>query len=145
MARAMPQDIDAAVVAAIDQFAIDVKGYEVRAMKRSGRRSPSTSSTRSSPSTSTPAGSHRAKLTGAINAGEPDAARHFMGWLRPPEIRKRRTAEMTLFRTGDYAANGDAVPIWRTIARAGSLASCGQCRARTAAADRSCADPGGIA
>jgi lysozyme len=57
---------------------------------------------------------HRARLTAAINAGEPDAARHFMGWLRPPEIRKRRNAEMALFRTGDYAANGDAVPIWRT-------------------------------
>jgi lysozyme len=40
--------------------------------------------------------------------------RHFMGWLRPPEIRKRLIAEMALFWTGDYAANGDAVPIWRT-------------------------------
>lgn len=53
-------------------------------------------------------------MTAAINAGEPDTARHFMGWLRPPEIRKRRTAEMALFRTGDYAANGDAVPMCRT-------------------------------
>lgn len=59
-------------------------------------------------------GIHRAKLTQAINRRDPDAARHFMGWLRPPEIRKRRTAEMRLFQTGDYDANGDNIPIWRT-------------------------------
>lgn len=54
------------------------------------------------------------RLTAAINSGEPDAARHFMGWVRQPEIRKRPTAEMALFRSGDYAPNGAAVPIWRT-------------------------------
>jgi len=37
-----------------------------------------------------------------------------MGWLRLPEIRKRRTAEMNVFKIGDSAANGDTVPIWRT-------------------------------
>ena len=62
-------------------------------------------------------GIHRAKLTAAINAGDKDAARHFMGWLRPPEIRKRRTAEMNLFKTGDYDANGVMVPIWGTNGR----------------------------
>ncbi len=114
MPRAMPLDIDAAVIAAIDQFAIDVKGYVARV----------------NAAITVPLAQHqfdalvsfdfntggipRAKLTAAINAGDPDAARHFMGWLRPPEIRKRRTAEIELFRTGDYAANGDAVPIWRT-------------------------------
>ncbi len=56
----------------------------------------------------------RAKLTKAINGGNPDAARHFMGWLQPPEIRKRRTAEMRLFQNGDYDANGDQIPIWST-------------------------------
>lgn len=59
-------------------------------------------------------GIYRAKLTQAINAGDSNAARHFMGWLRPPEIRKRRTAEMRLFQTGDYDANGDQIPIWKT-------------------------------
>lgn len=58
-------------------------------------------------------GIERARLTQAINAGDPDAARHFMGWLRPPEIRERRTAEMNLFKTGDYDANGDAIPVWK--------------------------------
>lgn len=58
-------------------------------------------------------GIHRAKLTKAINAGDKSGA-GFMGWLKPPEIRKRRTAEMNLFKTGDYDANGNTVPIWGT-------------------------------
>jgi len=58
-------------------------------------------------------GIHRAKLTRAINAGDKSGA-GFMGWLKPPEIRKRRTAEMNLFQTGDYDANGNTVPIWGT-------------------------------
>jgi lysozyme len=58
-------------------------------------------------------GIYRAKLTAAINAGDKSGA-GFMGWLSPPEIRKRRTAEMNLFKTGDYDANGNTVPIWKT-------------------------------
>ena len=42
------------------------------------------------------------------------AAQAFMGWLRPPELRKRRTAEMNLFITGDYDGNGDDIPVWKT-------------------------------
>lgn len=38
----------------------------------------------------------------------------FMGWLKPPELRKRRLAEQRLFRTGDYDHNGTDVPIWGT-------------------------------
>jgi lysozyme len=114
MHRAMPQDVDAAVMAAIDQFAIDVKGYVARV--NAAIRVPLAQHQFDALVSFdfNTGGIHRAKLTVAINAGEPDAARHFMGWLRPPEIRKRRTAEMALFRTGDYAANGDAVPVWRT-------------------------------
>ena len=117
MHRAMPQDVDAAVMAAIDQFAIDVKGYVARvndAIRVALVQHQFDALVSFDFNTG---GIHRAKLTAAINAGDPDAARHFMGWLRPPEIRKRRTAEMALFRTGDYAANGDAVPIWRTDGR----------------------------
>jgi lysozyme len=114
MTRAMPQDIDAAVIIAIDQFAIDVKGYVARV--KDAIRVPLAQHQFDALVSFdfNTGGIHRAKLTAAINAGDPDAARHFMGWLRPPEIRKRRTAEMALFRTGDYAANGDAIPIWRT-------------------------------
>lgn len=61
-------------------------------------------------------GIYRAKLTKAINAGDKTGG-GFMGWLVPPEIRKRRTAEMRLFQTGDYDANGTKVPIWKTDSR----------------------------
>lgn len=60
-------------------------------------------------------GIHRAKLTEAINTGDVNASRHFMGWLRPPEIRKRREAEKLLFETGNYDANGDRIPIYDAI------------------------------
>ena len=46
-------------------------------------------------------GIHRAQLTKAINAGD-KSGKQFMGWLRPPEIKGRRTAEMRLFQTGQY-------------------------------------------
>jgi lysozyme len=114
MSRAMPQDVDAAVMAAIDQFAIDVMGYVARVNVAVHVPLAQHQFDALVSFDLNTGGIHRAKLTAAINAGEPDAARHFMGWLRPPEIRKRRTAEMALFRKGDYAANGDAVPIWRT-------------------------------
>lgn len=58
-------------------------------------------------------GIHRANLTKQINAGDMSGA-GFMGWLRPPEIKSRRTAEYRLFRTGDYDHNGDMIPIWKT-------------------------------
>jgi lysozyme len=57
----------------------------------------------------------RAKLTEAINAKAPDASRHFFGWLRPPELRKRREAEEALFRTGSYDANGDRIAVWDAL------------------------------
>jgi len=114
MHRTMPQDIDAAVMAAIEQFAVNVKGYVARVNAAIIMPVPQHQFDALVSFDFNTDAIHRAKLTAAINAGEPDAARHFMGWLRPPEIRKRRTAEMSLFRTGDYAANGDAVPIWRT-------------------------------
>jgi lysozyme len=48
-------------------------------------------------------GIHRAQLTKHLNAGNrPEAARAFMGWLKPPEIRSRRESEMRLFRDGSY-------------------------------------------
>ena len=53
-------------------------------------------------------GIFRAILTKDLNAGDyVKAARGFMGWVQPPEIRKRRTSEMSLFRTGLYG-NGTA-------------------------------------
>lgn len=48
-------------------------------------------------------GIYRANLTDHLNRGDRDAAaRAFMGWLRPPEIKGRRKAEMRLFSHGEY-------------------------------------------
>ena len=58
-------------------------------------------------------GIFKAKLTRQINEGVPEASKHFFGWLRPPELRKRRTAEKNLYDSGDYDANGTAIPIWK--------------------------------
>ena len=53
-------------------------------------------------------GIYRAKLTKSLNSGNKvGAAKGFMGWLKPPEIKKRRTAEMNLFKSGRYG-NGHA-------------------------------------
>ena len=114
MNRAMPRDVDAAVMAAIGQFAIDVKGYVARVNEAIRVPLAQHQFDALVSFDLNTGGIHRARLTAAINMGDPDAARHFMGWLRPPEIRKRRTAEIALFRTGDYAGNGDAIPVWRT-------------------------------
>lgn len=47
-------------------------------------------------------GIFRAKLTKALNAGDrAGAAKGFMGWLQPPEIRGRRESEQRQFMTGD--------------------------------------------
>lgn len=117
MPRAMPTKgpaLDKAVVRAVELFAEDVVKYEARvnaAIKVPLKQHEFDALVSFDFNTG---GIHRAKLTRAINAGDPNAARHFMGWLRPPEIRKRRTAEMRLFQTGNYDANGDSIPIWKT-------------------------------
>lgn len=61
-------------------------------------------------------GIYSANLTRELNAGDIDgAARGFMGWLKPKEIIGRRTAEMNLFMTGDYEANGSRIPIYDAL------------------------------
>lgn len=58
-------------------------------------------------------GIFKAQLTKQINSGD-FSGKGFMGWLKPPEIRGRREAEMRLFLTGDYDANGTKIPVWGT-------------------------------
>jgi lysozyme len=114
MNRAMPQNVDAAVMRAIEQFKIDVVRYAKRvndAIKVPLKQHEFDAMVSFDFNTG---GIYRAQLTKAINAGDPNAARHFMGWLKPPEIKGRRTAEMNLFQTGAYDANGDSIPVWRT-------------------------------
>lgn len=59
-------------------------------------------------------GIYKAKLTQAINRGD-FSGDGFMGWLKPREIIGRRTAEQALFRTGDYSANGDLIPVYDVL------------------------------
>ena len=59
-------------------------------------------------------GIFKARLTEQINAGN-RSGDGFMGWLKPKEIIKRRKAEQALFRTGNYAANGDDIPIYDAL------------------------------
>jgi lysozyme len=114
MSLAMPTDIERAIDHALEVFRTDVASYEARvnaAIKVPLSQFEFDALVSFDFNTG---GIHRAKLSKRINAGDPDAAGSFMGWLRPPEIRKRRTAEMDLFVTGDYDANGDKIPIWKT-------------------------------
>jgi lysozyme len=79
-------------------------------------------------------GIYKAKLTESLNRGKyKEAAEGFMGWTRPKEIITRRTAEMRLFQTGDYTANGSMIAVydalgdgkirWRARINSGQLAT----------------------
>lgn len=111
MPRGMPKNMDAALTEVLRVFRDDLAKYERRV--RSAISVPLTQyqfDALVSFDFNT-GGIHRAQLTRAINAGEPDAARHFFGWIRPPELRGRRTDEHRLFTTGVYPEK--TVPIWR--------------------------------
>ena len=114
MSLAMPADIEGAIDHALALFRTDVAKYETRvnaAIKVPLSQFEFDALVSFDLNTG---GIYRAKLTKRINAGDPSAVDSFMGWLKPPEIRKRRTAEMELFRSGDYDANGDKIPVWKT-------------------------------
>lgn len=117
MNGAMPLNIEAAVTRAINIFREDLRKYEARVNDAITAPLEQHQFDALVSFDFNTGGIYRARLTKAINAGDRNAARHFMGWLRPPEIRKRRTAEMRLFQTGDYDANGDSIPVWRTNGR----------------------------
>lgn len=124
--RGMPDDIETAIDHAVEIFRDDVQKYE-RRVNRALRGVELTQyqfdalvswdfntggATWDHPDTGEPA-----QLIRQLRAGD-YSGNGFMGWLRPPEIRARREAEMNLFRTGDYDANGDRIPIWRVDANA---------------------------
>ena len=113
MARGMPDDIDTAIIGALRQFDRDLEDYERRvnrAIKVPLAQHQFDALVSFDFNTG---GIFKARLTRRINASDPGAADSFMGWLKPPEIRRRRTDEMHLFQTGDYRANGDAIKVWR--------------------------------
>jgi lysozyme len=113
MRRGMPDNVDDAIIGALEQFDRDLNTYERRvnvAIKAPLKQHQFDALVSFDFNTG---GIFKARLTQRINAGDPDAADSFMGWLKPPEIRGRRVDEMRLFQTGDYAANGDAIKVWR--------------------------------
>ncbi len=59
-------------------------------------------------------GIFKAQLTKSINGGDRSGG-GFMGWIKPKEIIKRRKAEQSLFRTGNYDANGDDIPVYDAL------------------------------
>jgi len=113
MARGMPADVDAAIVAALRQFDRDLGDYERRVSRAITVSIEQHQFDALVSFDFNTGGVFKARLTQRINAGDPDAADSFMGWLKPPEIRSRRVDEMCLFQTGDYSANGDAIKVWR--------------------------------
>jgi len=113
MPRGMPDLMDEAIIGALRQFDRDLDNYERRvnrAIKVPIAQHQFDALTSFDFNTG---GIFKARLTQRINAGDPDASDSFMGWLKPPEIRGRRSDEMHLFQTGDYSANGDRIKIWR--------------------------------
>ena len=117
MRKGMPADVDREVLRALELFDRDLDEYEARvndAIKVPLKQHQFDALVSFDFNTG---GIYRAKLTRAINRGDPDAWRHFMGWLRPKEIIKRRKAEMNLFRTGRYDANGDSIVVWKVDER----------------------------
>lgn len=58
-----------------------------------------------------------ASLTKSVRAGNKAmAARQFMNWTKPAEIKDRRRKEMLLFRDGTYSCNG-YVPVYKANSR----------------------------
>lgn len=112
MPRGMPDDLDEAILKYLRLFDADLDKYEQRvndAIKVPLKQYQFDALVSFDFNTG---GIFRAKLTQQINRGD-FSGDGFMGWLRPKEIIKRRTAEQNLFKTGRYDANGDRIAIWR--------------------------------
>lgn len=108
--RGMPEDLDGAMRRVLDLFRTDLLVYEA-AVQVVLRRPVTQHAFDALVSFHyNTGGIRRAKLTEHLNAGRLDeAARAFLGWLRPPEIRTRRLAEQSLFRAGVYGSGRIAV------------------------------------
>ena len=102
MRRGMPEDLQPGVDLAIKTFAKDIAKYErdvAHAIKKPLLQHEFDALVSFHYNTG---GIFRAKLTNRVNQGDPEAWRGFYGWLRPPEIRSRREAEVAMFRDGTY-------------------------------------------
>lgn len=113
MPMGMPANMDAAIGEALEVFRQDVGKYEKRVNDAIDVPLQQHEFDALVSFDFNTGGIFRAKLRHEINAGNANAADRFMGWTRPPEIRKRRMAEMSLFKSGNYDANGTTIPVWR--------------------------------
>jgi len=111
-----PDRVDEEILSALAQFDADLDQYEKRvrdAVKVTLKQHEFDALVSFDFNTG---GIMRAKLTKSLNAGDTKAAaRGFMGWLKPKEIIKRRTAEMNLFLSGNYDANGTDIPLYDAL------------------------------
>lgn len=124
MPRGMPTDLDGAISQAAAVFARDLQRYTAdvaRAVRVPLAQHELDALVSFHVNTG---GIARAELTKHLNAGRRDAAaRAFMGWLKPAEVRNRRIAEQRLFRDGVYptgripvwSVNGAGRVVWRAV------------------------------
>ena len=117
--RGMPSNLDEAILEYLRLFDQDLDKYEARVNKAITAPLKQHQFDALVSFDFNTGGILRAKLTQAINRGDMSGS-GFMGWLKPPAIIGRRTAEQRLFQTGNYDANGDAIAIWR-VDEAGRL------------------------
>lgn len=112
--RFSASEVEGALQQALDQFKRDLKAYSDRvnaAVKVPLKQHQFDALVSFDFNTG---GIFKARLTQAINRGDLRGD-GFMGWVRPKEIIKRRMAEQALFRTGNYAANGDMIPVYDAL------------------------------
>lgn len=123
MPRGMPANLDGAIDEALRVFREDVAKYEARVNKafpvpltqHQFDALVSWDFNTGGATWRAPKSGKPCKLVQEVNAGD-FSGNGFFGWLRPPEVKKRRTAEARLFQTGDYDANGDQIAIWNVDA-----------------------------
>ena len=119
MQRGMPTNLDAALRDVFDLFRRDVAKYEAgvnRAVKVPVTQAQFDALVSFHYNTGAIG---RASLVKRLNAGDvAGAATGFLAWMKPPEIKDRRTAEFALFAKGTYPTG--QVTVWQ-VSKAGKV------------------------
>jgi len=126
MARGMPKDLDDALADVFAQFRRDLPKYEA-GVNRAVKVPISQAQFDALVSFHYNTGAiGRASLVKKLNAGDyAGAATGFLAWMKPPEIKDRRTAEFALFAKGTYPSglvtvwqvDGNGCVIWKPAKR----------------------------
>ena len=119
MQRGMPTNLDAALRDVFDLFRRDVAKYEA-AVNRAVKVPVTQAQFDALVSFHYNTGAiGRASLVKRLNAGDvAGAATGFLAWMKPPEIKDRRTAEFALFANGTYPTG--QVTVWQ-VSKAGKV------------------------